>query len=137
MPKTKAKTLRVSFGGPTRNEKSRNLVVKMSRSVGLTPDEVDELVTGARVDVTLSCDPNDQSDTDGQEVMDHAEPAIESLSISADVIGFRVSEKEFSFSLSLPLDGVDAEHLDKFAFKSGKLKIARTGDRIKDKKEAA
>ena len=125
----KSKTLIVTFGGPGRQKKGRKIGVTMSTTVPI--EELDSLITGARLIVNMSADPNDRKDVVGQEKQEFADPAVKPLEATADCAGFNVRPDHFKFDLLFALDEVSPERLDEFAFKSGKLKVTRSGDRPK------
>ncbi len=113
-------------GGSSKETPGCGIGITIDKS-RITPDQLEELVTGARLVATLIADPQAKDDVDGQKTMmdthsDHIEGLV------SECNGFGSRPDHFSFRLSFHGDVVELTEIGKFAYKEGKVELKRTGN---------
>lgn len=121
---TKQKTLKCKFGQAGNAKFGCAIGVSLSRD-GVSPNQIDELLTGAQLEATLECDPEADADVAGQRRLTNT--SIE-LTIIAECQGFSTRPDHYQMRLKIHSDETDLNELAKFSFHDGKLGLKRTGN---------
>lgn len=120
----KAKTFDCKFNGLAAKKYGYGLGFRLNRG-DITPDEADAMLTGAKLTAVLTCDPQGQGDSRGQETL--VDTTV-TLNVEAECRGFSCLTDHLSAQLSIHRDGVKVNELDQFSFHDGQITIKRTGD---------
>lgn len=123
-PKAKAAELRVNFKNASPTKTRRNLGIEMDRGE-LSLDNVDALLINASLECEIKCDPNAQKDAQGQQTFEAGD--VLELAFTADVANVTVTADVYRFTLSLPLDTVEANSIERFRYRKGQLICSRVG----------
>lgn len=123
-PKATAAELRVNFKNASPTKTRRNLGVEMDRDE-LSIDNVDALLINSQLTCTIKCDPNAAGDAAGQQTF--TEDDVLELDFTADVTNVTVTADVYRFTLALPLDAVEANSIERFRYRKGRLICSRVG----------
>lgn len=135
MPRTQA-TLECSFGNVTKSPNSRSLPIKTDRTK-LTAEEVDELVTGGHLEVSICANPKarkgqEKPDVPGQALIGGGSIKVIEIETTATCGAVNLKLEQFGFTLKIPKG---AKSLDRLPGCSGKITIKRIGDATKEAAE--
>lgn len=115
--------LLVEFGSYSSNEDTASLAVKFNRG-NLKLASAEKYLLKARLDVTLSHDPNDGADTDGQAKLIDTAVTVTGI---ADTGRLSLDTDAISFRLSFAKAEMTDQPLESLACKAGRLTCSRTG----------
>lgn len=123
-PKAQAAELRVNFKNASPTKTRRNLGIELDRGE-LSLDNVDALLINSQLECTIRCDPNAQKDAAGQQTFESDD--ILELPFVADVSNVTITPDVYRFALSIPLDAVEANSIERFRYRKGQLICSRVG----------
>jgi len=112
------------FGAANINGSKATIRLSVDRSA-ITLEDTAELLCGSQLAVALSCDPNADSDVEGQQRMGGMDLALEAV---ATVPGFHANPERFTATLQFVSDSIDTGLLGRFSKQAGQITCERTGD---------